>query len=1003
MKILNIRFKNINSLKGAHHIDFTETPFDTSPLFAITGPTGSGKSTLLDVISLALFNQVPRLGKISKKEILAKGAILTRNQKEASASVTYQCNDGIFTSRWQISTNRKNQLRDYEMEIADEAGNVLDIKRSRVPEHNEKLIGLNYDQFIKSVLLAQGEFAQFLKAKKDERGALLEKITGTGIYRELGRKAYERFKIEVRKIEKQQDEILTHQSELLEDTVFEECTAAYTTKKKTIAALETQIKHLERNIALKETLAKTEKEIVSAEEKQSLEKKKMAVFLEQSGSILSGHENVRPVADELRSWSSLQERLISLEKQLANLLENKENNKEAIDTLFKDVAHFIGKETNREKVERDIVGFSEAVRALQKMRDTKLTEHSNVKSIIEEQTRETAFDYDPKADNIGKLKLLQSDSEKNLIGFSKFVGIEGTDTFATFRKGLQEELNRSQQLEKKDIALEQEQKNLNQFSAEAEQVEIQRKALPKDIELAEAKAKRFNAEANALQQSLEIQRLRASLAEHRASLKKNEPCPLCGSLDHPFAKHLPTNLNTENELNTLRKEFEKWNAVFISKKSELSKLNDQEKELKPKIASVSEEIKKLTEQETKLSEGLLLTPGATWENYTQDCQQKLEVLTSLENEKKILSNYIKLRPNLEKLKTITQEGTEIKKQLDEKYAGNKINSDTQELLTRWTALKKEQQLVKNQLNDVTLETKTKHEENRSLEELLNRTDSLKDVETIAEARKLLLDERTFERLQSEKTNISKALNQSDTTINLLKNQRDTAIKADVADTLEKLQDHFKTKSNDLTTIREQKSELERKLTNHKEKTEKIATIKQQIAVEEKQMKRWKLLNELIGDAQGKRFNDFAQDLTLRHLVTLANIRLVDLSDRYRLNTPTEEEDDGLIVLDDHMGGQRRSVKTLSGGETFILSLSMALALSDLASSNVEINSLFIDEGFGTLDPEILDQTLDTLEKLQSESSKTIGIISHVDSLKERIATQIQLERNGQGYSTLRIV
>jgi exonuclease SbcC len=97
------------------------------------------------------------------------------------------------------------------------------------------------------------------------------------------------------------------------------------------------------------------------------------------------------------------------------------------------------------------------------------------------------------------------------------------------------------------------------------------------------------------------------------------------------------------------------------------------------------------------------------------------------------------------------------------------------------------------------------------------------------------------------------------------------------------------------------------------------------------------------------------------------------------------------------------VKTLSGGETFILSLSLALALSDLAAKNVEINSLFIDEGFGTLDPETLDQTIDTLEKLQSESSKTIGIISHVEALKERIGTQIQLERNGQGYSSLKVV
>ena len=164
-----------------------------------------------------------------------------------------------------------------------------------------------------------------------------------------------------------------------------------------------------------------------------------------------------------------------------------------------------------------------------------------------------------------------------------------------------------------------------------------------------------------------------------------------------------------------------------------------------------------------------------------------------------------------------------------------------------------------------------------------------------------------------------------------------------------------------------------------------------------------MLNELIGDSTGKRFNEFAQDLTLSQLIQLANKRLESLSDRYRIDKPMDDEDDSLMAIDDHMGGQRRSVKTLSGGETFILSLSMALALSDLASKNVEINSLFIDEGFGTLDPEMLDQTLDTLEKLQAESSKTIGIISHVDSLKERIGTQIQLTRNGQGYSSLEIV
>ena len=192
------------------------------------------------------------------------------------------------------------------------------------------------------------------------------------------------------------------------------------------------------------------------------------------------------------------------------------------------------------------------------------------------------------------------------------------------------------------------------------------------------------------------------------------------------------------------------------------------------------------------------------------------------------------------------------------------------------------------------------------------------------------------------------------------------------------------------------------LKNQEENFARMKNLQEQIAEKEKQTRRWRMLNELVGDRTGNKFNDFAQDLSLSRLINLANIRLKDLSDRYLIDKPTEEEDDGLVAIDEHMGGQRRSVKTLSGGETFILSLSMALALSDLASKNVEINSLFIDEGFGTLDPETLDQTLDTLEKLQAESSKTIGIISHVDSLKERIATQIKLTRNGQGYSTLKV-
>jgi exonuclease SbcC len=103
-----------------------------------------------------------------------------------------------------------------------------------------------------------------------------------------------------------------------------------------------------------------------------------------------------------------------------------------------------------------------------------------------------------------------------------------------------------------------------------------------------------------------------------------------------------------------------------------------------------------------------------------------------------------------------------------------------------------------------------------------------------------------------------------------------------------------------------------------------------------------------------------------------------------------------------MGNSLRTVNTLSGGETFLMSLALALGLSDLASHKVQLGSLFIDEGFGTLDPEVLEKTITMLEKLQMQDNKTIGIISHVEALKERIRVKVNVVKNGQGYSEVRV-
>jgi len=158
------------------------------------------------------------------------------------------------------------------------------------------------------------------------------------------------------------------------------------------------------------------------------------------------------------------------------------------------------------------------------------------------------------------------------------------------------------------------------------------------------------------------------------------------------------------------------------------------------------------------------------------------------------------------------------------------------------------------------------------------------------------------------------------------------------------------------------------------------------------------LDRLLGDAEGNKFSKFAQNLSLQQLISLANKRLAKLTDRYTL-VPTDIELD-MRISDLYQGGIKRSVKTLSGGETFLVSLALALSLSDMASHNVRLDSLFIDEGFGTLDNETLDVAIASLEKLQSETNRTIGIISHVESLKERMSTQIKVQKNSHGYSHL---
>lgn len=201
MKILSVRFQNLNSLAGEWEIDFTHPAYASDGIFAITGATGSGKTTILDAICLGLYGRTPRLDRVTK----SSNEIMSRQTGACFAEVTFETQKGRYRCHWSQHRSRKKssgELQQAKHEIADaETGVVLESRINQVSEFIEKATGMDFERFTRSMLLAQGGFAAFLQAAPDDRSPILEQITGTGIYSLISMKVHERRREEQEKLE----------------------------------------------------------------------------------------------------------------------------------------------------------------------------------------------------------------------------------------------------------------------------------------------------------------------------------------------------------------------------------------------------------------------------------------------------------------------------------------------------------------------------------------------------------------------------------------------------------------------------------------------------------------------------------------------------------------------------------------------------------------------------------------------------------------------------------
>ncbi len=200
MRILDIRFLNLNSLVGEWRIDLTAPAYTADGIFAITGPTGAGKTTILDAVCLALYGRTPRLNKVTQ----GGNEIMSRHTGACFAEVSFATNSGRYRCTWSQRRAHKRPSGDLQApkrELANaDTGEILDSSITGVANLVESITGMDFDRFTRSMLLAQGDFAAFLQAAADDRAPILEQITGTEIYSRISMRVHERHRAEREKL-----------------------------------------------------------------------------------------------------------------------------------------------------------------------------------------------------------------------------------------------------------------------------------------------------------------------------------------------------------------------------------------------------------------------------------------------------------------------------------------------------------------------------------------------------------------------------------------------------------------------------------------------------------------------------------------------------------------------------------------------------------------------------------------------------------------------------------
>lgn len=933
MRITKLEFENLNSLKGKWSIDFTHPDYAKNhDIFVIHGPTGSGKTTLLDAITLALYGRTPRLEAINNGE--GGNEIMTRGTGFCRAAVTYSCKKGVFVSEFEqrrAGGKSEGNLQKTSFKITKIDGEKSDLGElfssqgevlasgsggANFEKETQKIIQLDYKQFCRSIMLAQGEFSAFLESGARERAEILEKLTGTERYRAIGKKIAEKFS-EIKK----NFQLVKTQKEEIESLILSE------EDEKQAADSETEIA---------KNLSTTEKNLSKLEKQLS--------FFEEIDKLKKESENISfGLAESDKKLCAAQEKAVSLKTQLESEQKDFENQQ----LLWKRVREIDVKIASEHKT------FIEA-----KNRKT------SAEKALSESEQKIAF----LTEKISELESSLSEVEKYLSENENDAKIsEAAAKIGALKNSFNQAKDSASSFQKQKTSLE----------SELSKITLQKEEGGGELKKIDEMIKSFVAgDAVFIAKILQTQ------------LKEGNPCPVCGSVYH-------SGKNCEAEEKPLEEEKILGSEHAVKIAHESSNLTQKREEIISKINSLAEKISSIEAEIKNAGENLfsqkensqkilaeinetlsIWQKSATEENFDsvlselrirlQAWNQKTEQQKSFTNEKSakiaekntVQENLSAQKENLEKASAEFEQENQLLQKLsaerEELFGSKNVDEEENQKTQKIAGLRKSVEAAEKEQNEAKEDKAARLAKKSQLEQLLAEKESelqhlLKESDSKnPDNKEEIFSNRNELLLQKEKLN------------------------ADLID--------IKTK---LSTNEQNKERAKKILSEYEKLQEEYGT--------------WEQMNKWAGTREGADLSVFVQSLAFNSLLSLANKNLFGITKRYRV---VQKEPASLdFEIQDIYFEKPRSVSNLSGGEKFLVSLSFALAISEFASRNVRVDSLFLDEGFGTLSGELLTEAINALKNLQKQG-KMLGIITHVQDVINEIEQKIEVKPVSLGHSML---